>query len=112
MAFIIGLTRFPSVELKEDEKVGALQTHLDLLKKPMVILYFLGIFAYVGTEQGVANWISEFLQTYHGVNPQTDGASTVSLFWGLMTAGTVLGLILLKFVDSRKCSSGLRWPPW
>jgi FHS family L-fucose permease-like MFS transporter len=106
MVFIIGLTRFPSVELKDDEKVGALQTHMDLLKKPMVILYFLGIFAYVGTEQGVANWISEFLQTYHGVNPQTDGAATVSLFWGLMTAGTVLGLILLKFVDSRKVLIG------
>lgn len=106
MVFIIGLTKFPSVELKEDEKVGALQTHIDLLKKPMVILYFLGIFAYVGTEQGVANWISEFLQTYHGVNPQTDGAGVVSLFWGLMTAGTVLGLILLKFVDSRKVLIG------
>lgn len=106
MVFIIGMTRFPSVELKEDEKVGALQTHMDLLKKPMVILYFFGIFAYVGTEQGVANWISEFLQTYHSVNPQTDGAATVSLFWGLMTAGTVLGLILLKFVDSRKVLIG------
>ena len=106
MVFIIGFTRFPKVELNEDEKVGALQTHIDLLKKPMVLLYFLGIFAYVGTEQGVANWISEFLQTYHGVNPQTDGASTVSLFWGLMTAGTVLGLILLKFVDSRKVIIG------
>ncbi len=106
MVFVIGFTKFPRVELKEDEKAGALQTHLDLLKKPMVILYFLGIFAYVGTEQGVANWISEFLQTYHGVNPQTDGASTVSLFWGLMTAGTVLGLILLKFVDSRKVLIG------
>ena len=33
LVFIIGLTKFPSVELKEDEKVGALQTHLDLLKK-------------------------------------------------------------------------------
>lgn len=106
MVFIIGLTRFPKVELKEDEKVGALKTHMDLLKQPMVIFYFLGIFAYVGTEQGVANWISEFLQTYHGVNPQTDGASTVSLFWGLMTAGTVLGLILLKFMDSRKVLIG------
>jgi len=102
MVFIIGFSRFPSVELKDDEKVGALETHLDLLKQPMVVLYFLGIFTYVGTEQGVAYWISEFLQTYHEVDPQTLGASTVSAFWGLMTAGTVLGLILLKFVDSRK----------
>ena len=102
MVFVIGLVKFPSVERKEDEKVGALKTHFDLLKKPMVILYFFGIFAYVGTEQGVANWISQFLQTYHDVDPQTTGANVISLFWGLMTAGTVLGLVLLKFMDSRK----------
>lgn len=101
MVIVIGISRLPRVELTEEEKVGALETHLELLRNPMVLLYFLGIFAYVGTEQGVANWISEFLQTYHGVDPQTTGASTVSLFWGLMTAGTVLGLILLKFLDSR-----------
>jgi fucose permease len=106
MVLVIGLIQFPKEKLQEDEKVGALQTHLELLKKPMVILYFFGIFAYVGTEQGVANWISKFLQTYHDVDPQLEGASTVSLFWGLMTAGTVLGLVLLKFVDSRKVLIG------
>ncbi|MDH3652102.1 MAG: MFS transporter [Saprospiraceae bacterium] len=106
MVLVIGFAHFPQVDLKEDEKAGALQTHLDLLRKPMVILYFLGIFAYVGTEQGVANWISQFLQQYHNVDPQTTGASTVSLFWGLMTAGTLLGLVLLKFADSRKVLIG------
>lgn len=102
MVFVIGFVKFPAVELKDDEKAGALKTHLDLLKQPMVIFYFLGIFCYVGTEQGVANWISQFLQTYHDVDPQTTGAGIVSLFWGLMTAGTVLGLVLLKFMDSRR----------
>lgn len=106
MVIVIGFTRFPSVELKEDEKAGAWETHVELLKKPMVIFYFLGVFAYVGTEQGVANWISQFLQTYHDVDPQTTGARTVSLFWGMMTAGTLLGLVLLKFVDSRKVLIG------
>ena len=106
MVFVIGLVKFPDVELKEDEKIGALKTHLDLLKQPMVMLYFLGIFTYVGTEQGVANWISQFLETYHGVDPQTTGAGTVALFWGLMTAGTLLGLVLLKFVDSKKVLIG------
>lgn len=106
MVVIIGLTNFPSVQLKEDEKVGALETHIELLKKPMVILYFLGIFCYVGSEQGVANWISQFLETYHQMDPQTEGAKVVSLFWGLMTAGTLLGLVLLKFVDSRKVLIG------
>lgn len=106
MVFIIGFSKMPKVERKEDEMVGALQTHLDLLKDPMVLLYFFGIFAYVGSEQGVANWISEFLQTYHAVDPQTIGANTVALFWGLMVAGTALGLVLLKFMDSRKVIIG------
>jgi FHS family L-fucose permease-like MFS transporter len=62
--------------------------------------------AYVGTEQGIANWISQFLQTYHGYNPQTTGAENVAYFWGLMTAGGVVGLLLLKVMDSRKVLIG------
>jgi len=106
MVFIIGFTKIAKVERQEDEKVGAWAVHKQLLSKPMVILYFLGIFMYVGSEQGVANWISEFLQTYHDVDPQTTGARAVSLFWGMMTAGTVLGLLALKFIDSRKVLVG------
>ena len=102
MVVIISLIKLPFVEKKEDEKVGALQTHLMLLKKPIVLLYFIAIFCYVGTEVGVANWISQFLETYHNINPQIQGAKTVSNFWGMMTLGTLLGLVLLKFIDSRK----------
>jgi fucose permease len=68
----------------------------------MVLLYFLAIFCYVGTEQGVANWISQFLSLYHNIDPQVQGAKTISNFWGMMTLGTLLGLLLLKFLDSRK----------
>lgn len=102
MVIVILLSQFPKVELKQDEKAGAVQVHLNLLKKPVVILYFLGILCYVGTEQGVANWISQFLSEYHNYDPQTSGAKAVAYFWGLMTAGGVLGLVLLKLVDSRK----------
>jgi fucose permease len=52
-------------------------------------------------EQGIANWISEFLRTYHGFRPETEGAATVGLFWGMMTVGCILGLILLKVIDSK-----------
>lgn len=101
MVVVIVLFRFPAVERKADEQVGALETHLQLLKRPLVLLYFLGIFCYVGTEQGVASWVSEFLNTYHGYDPQTTGAQTVAWLWGMMTAGTVLGLVVLKLFDSR-----------
>jgi len=102
MVIVISQVKLPIVKKKEDEKVGALQTHVTLLKKPIVLLYFIAIFCYVGTEVGVANWISQFLETYHDVNPQIQGAKTVSNFWGMMTLGTLLGLVLLKFIDSRK----------
>ncbi len=102
MIVVISFSKFPVVQKKEDELIGAIETHVELLKNKKVILYFLGIFCYVGSEQGVANWISEFLSTYHGYDPQTVGARTVSWFWGMMTAGTVLGLLLLKIMDSKK----------
>ena len=102
MVVIIAAVRFPKVERAEDEKAGAIKLHIELLKKPVVLLYFLAIFAYVGTEQGIANWISKFLETYHGLDPQTTGASTISWYWGLMTAGALLGLVMLKFMDSRR----------
>ena len=102
MVFLIMISNFPKVERKEDEKSGAIETHLKLLKKPIVLLYFLAIFCYVGTEQGVANWISQFLALYHDIDPQVQGAKTISNFWGMMTLGTLLGLLLLKFLDSRK----------
>lgn len=102
MVVIILLSRFPKVELSNEEKAGPVQTYVMLFKKKVVILYFIAMICYVGTEQGVANWISQFLSTYHGYDPQTTGAQSVAYFWGLMTAGGVVGLLLLKIMDSRK----------
>ena len=94
-------THFPQVKLSDEEKPGAIAIHLELFKNKQVILYFIAMLCYVGTEQGIATWISQFLQTYHGLNPQTDGANTIAYYWGLMTAGGVLGIVLLKLLDSR-----------
>lgn len=101
MIVVILISKFPKVVLNESEKAGALRVHLDLLKQPIVILFFIAMFCYVGTEQGVANWISQFLYAYHQYDPQTTGATSVAYFWGLMTAGGLLGLLLIKFIDSK-----------
>ena len=106
MIAVLAAVRFPVVVRKEDERAGAWEAHRTLLRNRMVLLYFLGIFAYVGTEQGVANWISQFLSTYHGDDPQTVGAAKVALFWGMMTIGGIHGLFLLKFVDGRRILVG------
>ncbi len=101
MLIMILVIRFPKVNLKEDEKAGSWSKHLELFKNKKVILFFIGIFAYVGTEQGIANWISQFLYEYHEFSPRIEGANAISLFWGLLTVGCVLGLVLLKFLDSK-----------
>jgi fucose permease len=74
---------------------------MELLKDKKVILFFLGILAYVGTEQGLANWMSKFLSTYHNIDPEGAGASSIAWFWGLMSIGCLLGLMLLKLMDSK-----------
>ncbi len=106
MVAVLAMVRFPKIEVRADERSGTLGIYVGLLKNRLVLAYFVGIFAYVGSEQGVANWISQFLLTYHGYDPHTTGASTVSWFWGMMTAGCLLGLALLKLIDSRKVLIG------
>jgi len=101
MMVVMLLVRFRKVVRKEDEIVGTWETHIELFGQKPVILFFLGIFAYVGTEQGISNWISEFLRSYHGFRPEVEGAATVGLFWGMMTLGCILGLVLLKVIDSK-----------
>jgi FHS family L-fucose permease-like MFS transporter len=106
MILVIFLVKFPKVELQEDEKAGSRESYLELFKNKYVVLFFLGIFCYVGTEQGISYWMSKFLSNYHGYDPDTTGADAVSYFWGLMTIGGILGLVLMKLFDSKKI---LRW---
>jgi MFS transporter, FHS family, L-fucose permease len=101
---VLGITRvlhIPQVELKDDERAGAREVYFKLLADRHARLFFLGIVAYVGTEQSLANWMSQFLSTYHGVRPTIEGARAVASFWGLMSVGCLLGLLLLKLLDAR-----------
>ena len=97
----VWLMRLPEVRLRDDERTGSLGAYREILKSPHGWMFFFGIVCYVGTEQGIATWMSEFLQTYHGVDPQTVGAALVGRFWGLMSVGCIVGLGLLRIMDSR-----------
>ena len=101
MVAVLIFSRFPRVERAADEEAGSLEMYGSLFRKPMVWAFFLCVFAYVGSEQGTADWISKFLSQYHGYDPRTTGATAVSWFWGLLTAGCFIGMLLLKIFDSR-----------
>lgn len=102
MLVAVAMSRFPKIELKEDEKSGSQSSYFSLFRQKFVWLFFLSIFCYVSTEQGTSIFMSTFLEQYHGVDPQTEGAVIVSYFWGLMTVGCLLGMVLLKLVDSKR----------
>ncbi len=95
------MLRLPTVELAENERTGGFDTYRTLLRERTVRLFFIGIIAYVGTEQSLANWMSQFLSTYHHFSPTREGAHAVGLFWGLMSVGCLVGLVLLKLLDSK-----------
>lgn len=103
-ACFIALTakmRMPKAALADDERVGSVGTYLELLRNKYVLFFFFGVIAYVGTEQGLADWMGQFLLVYHHIPAETTGAYEVSLFWGLMVIGCMLGLVLLRLLDSQ-----------
>jgi FHS family L-fucose permease-like MFS transporter len=101
MVVVLFFSRLPRVGLNVDEQAGSLEMYGNLFRKPMVWAFFLCVFAYVGSELGAADWVSKFLSQYHGYDPPTTGATAVSWFWGLFTAGCFIGMLLLKGFDSR-----------
>jgi fucose permease len=101
MIAITAALRVPQLSLTDSERSGSIATYRQLLGERTVQLFFLGIIAYVGTEQSLADWMSQFLATYHHFSPEREGAHAVGLFWGLMSLGCVLGMVLLRLLDAR-----------
>jgi len=106
MMLVLIASRFPRVQHTAEERAGSWDMYRSLGRQRVVWMYFVAMFAYVGCEQGTADWISSFLYQYHGFDPHTTGATAVSWFWGLLTAGCLVGLLLLKIFDSRRVLSG------
>jgi FHS family L-fucose permease-like MFS transporter len=103
---VVSLLRLPKVERTAEESAGTLSMYRQLLRSKFVWLYLLAVIAYVGCEQGTADWMSPFLERYHHVDPHQGGADAVAYYWGLMTAGCLLGMGLLKLFDSRRVLIG------
>jgi len=102
MIAVTASLRIPSLTLTESERSGSVATYRQLLGERTVQLFFLGIIAYVGTEQSLADWMSQFLSTYHHFSPTHEGARAVGLFWGLMSVGCLVGLVLLRLLDAKR----------
>ena len=100
IGFIINL-RIPTIDLNKNERFKGSISFSHFLKDRITYFYFFGIFCYVGVEQGINNWSSEFLFQYHGLDPNTVGVQVISSFWGNLTLGTVISLFLVKVLDGK-----------
>lgn len=80
MLLVVSFVHFPRIELKDDERSGSSSSYKKLFRQKYVWLFFLGIFCYVSTEQGVSIFMSTFLEQYHGIDPKTVGAQSISYF--------------------------------
>lgn len=99
MLIWISLVRLQAVERSEDQRLSV-KACMVYFRDPVVVRFFFAIVAYVALEQGIANSIAVFLQTYHQIEPD-QSAQVISHFWMMLTLGCVLGLLLLKLLDAK-----------
>lgn len=99
--------KFPVRERFRGDEQARKEIYLELFKNKHVFLYFISLVAYGSCEQGIAAWMSEFFHVYHGLDPQTKGASILSFYWLLLTCGCFGGILLLRVFDSRKVLAAL-----
>ncbi len=104
---IVLMMKFPEREVTRDPDQTRNGIYLELFRNKYVIFYFFALVAYASCEQGIAAWMSKFFEDYHGLNPNSDGASVLSFYWLLLTVGCLGGMLLLKFFDSRKVLAAL-----
>lgn len=113
---VLFLSRFPVVELKEEEKINASKIG-SLLKNPVILTYSLGIFLYVGAEVGVSSYIITYMNRVYGLTNvnsfwsegtfmyavfPSKTALIVALFWLFQALGRMIISQLMKFISEKK----------
>ncbi|MDR2916871.1 MAG: MFS transporter [Tannerella sp.] len=96
------LVRLPNHRKEKSPDHNEKNVYKELFRNKYVIFYFFSFVAYASCEQGIAAWMSRYFQDYHGLDPLTEGASKLSLYWLLLIVGCFAGMLLLKFFESRK----------
>ncbi|HEV2478950.1 MAG TPA: MFS transporter [Puia sp.] len=107
LVITIMFLKFPLQEKLRGDGQTRKEIYLELFKNKYVFFFFISLVAYGSCEQGIAAWMSEFFHVYHGLDPQTKGASILSFYWLLLTGGCFGGMLLLSIFDSRKVLAAL-----
>ena len=99
---LVFFMRLPKHEKPDPSAKTENSAYKELFRNKYVILFFFSMVAYASCEQGIAAWMSKYFQDVHGLDPLTEGAFRLSLYWLLLIIGCFAGMFLLKFFESRK----------
>lgn len=107
MTLAITFPKYPQNSLTE-AKTDKENSTFELLKsKPMIYLYALGIFLYVGVEVGVANTIAFYLQdkfqidTILKASAELAKNTAISNYWGGLLVGRLIGSVILDKIPGK-----------
>lgn len=113
---LLYFAKFPEVHILEEEKIQ-LSKVASLLKNPIILVYGLGIFLYVGAEVGTSSYILIFMKQIHGVNNNdsfwnvgtllnsafpSKAALVVAFFWLFQAIGRLVISPMMKLVGEKK----------
>ncbi len=111
MLFSLLIPKYPSEDREESSKSKDKKSKSSfgyLLKDPLMILFTLAIFLYVGVEVGVANNIGLYLEDAHHIsNVLGDKAeaiknATIGNYWFGLLLGRLVGSFVLDRIPSKK----------
>ena len=112
---VVAFAHFPKTTTNADERLN-LGRLFHLCRNPLVLVYALGIFLYVGGEVGVSSYIITFMNNVHHLSnnqsfwPEptfmhqlfpSKTALIVALFWLLQAVGRLVASALMRKVSER-----------
>jgi len=95
------ISRIPETSTESDYVRPSKNDYLKLAGNPLMLMFALGIFVYVGVEVGVASWISTFLFENRGMD-KLSAAKAVSLYWIFQSIGRFSGSFVLNYLPAPK----------
>jgi fucose permease len=113
---LLAISRFPSLSANSGDSFR-FEALGKLLTNPLMLVYALGVFCYVGAEVGTASWIVKFFERVHGMSAEVSNvhattflakilptlpAIVVALFWGAQGTGRLVSGAVLNRFGSRK----------
>jgi len=109
LALLLGvftlITKIPETRNDADYVKPTKADYLKLAKNPLMLMFAVGIFIYVGIEVGIATWIPTFLVENRGID-KILAAQIVSMYWIFQSGGRFIGGFVMNFISAPKALVG------